>query len=63
MYDAKKKNGNLVDPRIIAICLLAYAGFFRSAELLAIKRCDLVFAESYMSDFVEKSKTEAGHRY
>ncbi|MEW8547431.1 MAG: hypothetical protein AB2693_28320, partial [Candidatus Thiodiazotropha sp.] len=36
----------------------AYAGFFRSNELLNIKRCDIVIENTHSSIFIESSKTD-----
>ena len=44
--------------RTICAILVAYAGFLRSQELLAIRRSDIVFDNCYMSIFIEKSKTD-----
>ena len=44
--------------RTLCAILVAYAGFLRSQELLAIRRCDINFEQCYMSIFIEKSKTD-----
>lgn len=38
--------------------LLAYAGFLRSQELVAIKRCGICFENNYMCITIEKSNTD-----
>lgn len=58
MYKATFEPDNLYNQRIIAMCILCYAGFFRSSEVLNLKRSDIVFHNTYMSIFVEKSKTD-----
>ncbi|XP_071107737.1 integrase/recombinase xerD homolog isoform X1 [Haliotis cracherodii] len=58
LVDVKQHSDCLKDIRIVAMSLVAYAGFLRSAELLNLKRCDIIFYESYMTVFIEKSKTD-----
>jgi len=58
MYSRLYSESNLKTQRIICACLVAYAGFMRSAELLQIKLCDIVFSDEYMSIFMESSKTD-----
>ena len=57
-----KKFGNakasLKDLRLLAICLIGYAGFLRFKELSDIKRKDIVFYDAYAKIFIEKSKTD-----
>lgn len=50
--------GNIKNQRIVVACLLAYAGFLRSAELLNLKVHDIVFENYYMRIFIESSKTD-----
>ncbi len=49
MYDSKIESGSLYDLRIVTMCLLAYAGFLRSAELLHICRSDILFYVSHIA--------------
>lgn len=58
MYDSLYCERNVKSQRTICACLLAYAGFLRSAELLLIKRSDICFESTYISLFVENSKTD-----
>ncbi|XP_060076462.1 uncharacterized protein LOC132556091 [Ylistrum balloti] len=58
MYKSKFSVGNLKNQRIRCACLLAFAGFLRSDELLRIRVCDVMFASAYMSVFIESSKTD-----
>ena len=58
LYDSRIENASLVDLRILSMFLLAYSGFLRSAELLNLTRTDIVFYVSYMTVFIEKSKTD-----
>ncbi|XP_071111511.1 uncharacterized protein [Haliotis cracherodii] len=58
MFDCKMQNQNVYNLRTVCMCLLAFAGFMRSAELLNIKHCDLLFFYSHMTVFIERSKTD-----
>ena len=49
---------SLKDLRLLAICLIGYAGFLRFKELSNIKRKDIVFYYAYAKIFIEKSKTD-----
>ncbi|XP_071090630.1 uncharacterized protein [Haliotis cracherodii] len=51
------QNQNVHNLRTVCMCLLAFAGFMRSAELLNIKHGDLLFF-SHMTVFIERSKTD-----
>lgn len=44
--------------RMICICLVGFAGFLRSSELLNIRIYDIVFNLTYMAIFIECSKTD-----
>ena len=50
---------SLKDIRLLAICLLGYAGFFRHSELCNIRRSDIIFYRTYVKVFIEKSKTNS----
>lgn len=52
------EHGNIKSQRIICAILLGYSGFMRSKELLNIKVSDISFQVSYMSIFLETSKTD-----
>jgi site-specific recombinase XerD len=54
----KDKSPSLSDLRMVALCLIGYAGFFRFSELSSIKACDVKFFPSYVSIFLESSKTD-----
>ncbi|XP_046573043.1 uncharacterized protein LOC124281076 [Haliotis rubra] len=58
LFDSKIVDPSLYNLRTISMCLLAYAGFLRSEELLNITRSDIVFYNSHMLLFIEKSKTD-----
>ncbi|ESP03435.1 hypothetical protein LOTGIDRAFT_171372 [Lottia gigantea] len=58
MYKRLFSFNNLKNQRIIALCLLSYAGFLRSVELLNIKRSDIVINDTYLAIFLETSKTD-----
>ena len=44
--------------RNICLYVLCYAGFFRSEEVIDIRRCHITFHDDYMKIEVEKSKTD-----
>lgn len=50
--------GNVKNQRTICACLLGYSGFLRSEELLKLKRTDVLIYTTYMSVFIESSKTD-----
>ena len=58
MFDRLYEFYNLKSQRTICACLIAYAGFLRSAELLNIRRSDIVIDSSHLSIFIESSKTD-----
>ncbi|XP_053391932.1 uncharacterized protein LOC128554660 [Mercenaria mercenaria] len=58
MYNQLYSTGNLKNQRIICACLVAFSGFMRSSELLHIKVSDIQFYQSFMTIFVESSKTD-----
>ncbi|XP_069109457.1 integrase/recombinase xerD homolog [Argopecten irradians] len=58
LYDKIYDKENLYNQRIITMCLFAYAGFMRSAEVLALRRSDVQIRTSHMEIFVEQSKTD-----
>ena len=58
---AKKFGGrdaNLMNLRLLALCTVGFAGFLRFDELNSIKRRDIIFHNTYMKIFIEKSKTD-----
>ncbi|XP_033752191.1 uncharacterized protein LOC117335995 [Pecten maximus] len=58
VYDKVFDKNNLYNQRTITMCLLSYAGFMRSAEVLALRRSDIQIRASHMEIFVEHSKTD-----
>ena len=58
MYNSLYSEGNVYNQRTICACLIAYSGFLRSSELLAIKRSDIIIDNTHMSIFFEHSKTD-----
>ena len=52
------KSPSLSDLRTVALCLLGYAGLFRFSELFSIRACDIKFFPTYVSIFLESSKTD-----
>ena len=51
-------NMTLLNLRNFTMMVLAFAGFFRYEEVSKLKFGDLIFEESYLRVFVEKSKTD-----
>ena len=49
---------SLLEIRFLAMCLLAFAGFFRFSELAQISRSDILIHETHLAIFLEKSKTD-----
>ncbi|XP_053378570.1 uncharacterized protein LOC123554439 [Mercenaria mercenaria] len=61
LFDLHKRlyeENNAKNQRIICACLIAFAGFLRSSELLNILVSDIVFDKEYMGIFMETSKTD-----
>lgn len=58
MCDSLSKVFNLYNQRSICACLIAYAGFLRSSELLSIRANDVIFHDNYMSIAIRQSKTD-----
>ena len=58
MYDNMFRDKNLFNQRTICACLLCYSGFLRVSELLNLQSCDILFFQSHMSVFIQKSKTD-----
>ncbi|KAK3087577.1 hypothetical protein FSP39_007771 [Pinctada imbricata] len=58
MFNKHFDESNLYSQRIISMCLLAYAGFLRSKELINIRRSDVNIFKDYMEIFIESSKTD-----
>ena len=52
------RSPSLSDLRTVALCLVGYASFFRFSELCALRACDIKFFPTYMSIFLESSKTD-----
>lgn len=57
MYESIYKEGDVKQQRTICVCLLAYAGFMKSAEILNLRTCDVLINPVYTSVFIESSKT------
>ena len=51
-------NENLYNLRIVTMCLIGYAGFFRFSELVNIKRSDILFESNFIVINIPKSKTD-----
>lgn len=52
------KMKNLYNMRTLTICLIGYAGFMRFSEITGLRRCDVLFYNSYIKIFIEKCKTD-----
>ena len=50
--DFGHRKASLKDIRLLAICLLGYAGFFIQSELCNIRRSDIIF--TYVKVFIQK---------
>ena len=51
-------NASLLDLRLLTMCLVEFAGFFRFSELINIRRNDIIFYGKYLKIFIERSKTD-----
>ena len=49
---------NLADQRLITIILTAFYGFMRFSEVANIRRSDIIFKDTFVKIFIEKSKTD-----
>ena len=59
LYEKVVKNEtNLTKLRTFNLCLLGFCGFLRYDELSNIRRYDIVFSDTFMKIFIEKSKTD-----
>ena len=45
-------SASLCDLRVLTLCVLGYAGFFRFNVLVQLRRCDFQFEDSFMRIFV-----------
>ena len=52
------KNASLRDLRLLTMCLVGFAGFFRFSELINIRRNDIILYGKYLKIFIERSKTD-----
>ena len=52
---------SILDQRNISFCIVAYAGFFRFAEVSKIRRHHIEFHDVYMTVYVPTSKTDIYH--
>ena len=52
------KNASLLDIRLLTMCLVGFAGFFRFSELVNIRRNYIIFYGKYLKIFIERSKTD-----
>ena len=52
-----KDDSSLYGLRTVALCLIGFTGFFRFSGLCGIRACDVKLFPSYISIFLETSKT------
>ena len=61
IYDHLSPNqSSLENLELLNICIIAFTGFMRFSEVKSIKGYDIIFTETYMKIFIEKSKTDMG---
>lgn len=53
-----KDDSSLYGLRSVALCLIGFTGFFRFSELCGIRTCDVKLFPSFISIFLETSKTD-----
>ena len=59
IYDYLSANqSSLENLRLLNMCLIALTGFMRFSAVISIKGYDIIFTETYMKIFIEKSKTD-----
>ena len=58
MVEAAGPAPSLTEVRLLAVCLVAYAGFMRCDELLELRGSDVTFNAKGMVDKIESSKTD-----
>ena len=58
VYKYAKSDASIMDMRLVAMILVAFAGFLRYQELSALRVCDIVIYQGYMKLFIEHSKTD-----
>ena len=51
-------NASFLDLRLLTMCFVGFAGFFRFSELINIRRNDIIFYGKYLKIFIERSKTD-----
>ena len=51
------KTISLSNLRTILICVLSSMGFLRFSEVVKLRRCDIIINKTFLSIFIEKSKT------
>ena len=52
------KTISLSNLRTILICVLSFMGFLRFIEVIKLRRCDIIKNKTFLSIFIEKSKTD-----
>lgn len=58
MVEAMPSQPTLSDVRVVAVCLLAFAGFLRIDEVLNLRCSDIVWSREHMEVGIRRSKTD-----
>ena len=53
------KTISLSNLQTILICVLSFIGFLRFSEVIKSRPCDIIINKTFLSVFIEKSKTDA----
>ena len=49
---------SLSNLQTILICVLSFTGFLRFNDIIKLRRCDIIINKTFLSIFIEKSKTD-----
>lgn len=58
MMESTSSPRTLTESRLMAICLLAFAGFLRVSEVMGLRCCEVKFRKDHMSILIASSKTD-----
>ena len=50
---------NYFEINTVLICVLSFMGFLRFSEVIKLRRSDIIIKKTFLSIFIEKSKTDA----
>ena len=53
----RTKTISLSNLQTILICVLSFTGFLRFSDIIKLRRCDIIINKTFLSIFIEKSKT------